>query len=137
MVARSFNPYVTPVSNTRQADHMAVSPSMVDVSPTLANSSRDGIALDEDDSTDAGIGELLQDTATYQGRLTYYCNMFVATCKRVSTLLFVGPLLMPCQFRLRYWRDKKRSLKENSASRRGSLTKRSSVSEKPMLTDRS
>lgn len=83
---RSFNPYMTPISNPRHVDHIAATPS----SPTPAINSHIEIASNEDSPTDEGVGELLQATATSQGRLNYYYNKFVGACQKASISLFVG-----------------------------------------------
>jgi len=79
---RSFNPYMTPISNPRHVDHTAATPS----SPTPAINNHIEIAPNEDSPTDEGIGELLQATATSQGRLNYYYNKFVAACQKITFL---------------------------------------------------
>lgn len=91
MVPRAFNPYATPISNPRQVNHThtAAASSLLDASPIPAINSHNEIALNEEGSTDEGIGEMLQATATTQGRLSFYYDKFVAACQRVSILLFM------------------------------------------------
>ncbi|KAH0836704.1 hypothetical protein J3R83DRAFT_8427 [Lanmaoa asiatica] len=83
---RSFNPYMTPVSNPRHVDHAAATPSFLNASPTPAINSRIEIAPDEDGLTDEGTGELLQAIATSQGKLSYYYNKFKAACQKITFL---------------------------------------------------
>ncbi|KAG6381664.1 hypothetical protein JVT61DRAFT_265 [Boletus reticuloceps] len=66
---RSFNPYMTPISNPRYPDHAASTLSLRNESPTPASTGGSHVELtfDEDSpATDEGIGELLQATATSQ-----------------------------------------------------------------------
>ncbi|KAF8555981.1 hypothetical protein OG21DRAFT_1521398 [Imleria badia] len=90
---RSFNPYMTPISNPRHVDHTAATPSSLNASPTPVTNSHTEITPNEEDVTDEGIGELLQATATSQGRLSYYYDKFVAACQKAGTVLFVGVAL--------------------------------------------
>ncbi|KAG8220984.1 hypothetical protein J3R82DRAFT_2492 [Butyriboletus roseoflavus] len=84
---RSFNPYMTPISNPRHVDHTAAEPSSLNASPTPAIDSNSEIASNEDDGLpDDGIGELLQATATTRGRLNYYYDKFKAACRKITFL---------------------------------------------------
>ncbi|KAG9313030.1 hypothetical protein JVU11DRAFT_6470 [Chiua virens] len=83
---RSFNPYMTPVSNPRNGDHSAATPSTFNVPLTPTINIRNEIASDEGGSTNKGIGDLLQDTATSQGRLNYWYNKFMGACREGKSL---------------------------------------------------
>lgn len=84
---------MTPVSNPRHVDHTATTPSSRNASPTPATNSHTETTLNEEDLTDEGIGELLQDTATSQGRLNYYYNKFITACQKAGVFPFVGVAL--------------------------------------------
>lgn len=82
---------MTPISNPRHVDYSAATPSLLYASPSPAINSHSEIAPNEDGPTDEGIGELLQTTATSQGRLNYYYTKFVSACQKASSILrFVG-----------------------------------------------
>jgi len=81
---------MTPISNPRNVDYTTATVSLLNASPTPAVDSPIGTIPKEDGPIDEGVGELLQATATSQGRLNYYYNKFVAACQKASISLFVG-----------------------------------------------
>jgi len=83
---RSFNPYMTPISNPRNRDFTTVAPSPLDSSPTPAIDSHNEITFDGDASTDQCTRGLLQVIATCQGRLDDCCSNFAA-CRQKMVFL--------------------------------------------------
>lgn len=78
---------MTPISNPRHVNHVAAPHSFLNASPTPATNSHTEITFDE---ANESVGELLQATATSQGRWDDYYNKFITACQQASILCCAG-----------------------------------------------